>query len=135
MKKTGLILVVVILSAAVMLTGMGVFSAAEKTAVQTAGRADEYINGDTDGDGAVTIMDATAIQRILAHLSHDADGKYSLRGDVNKDGLNIMDATAIQRHLARYQDKFKVGVTMRYPQAPTEVQPTRDPDELPEIVF
>lgn len=59
-----------------------------------------YILGDVDGDGEITIIDATSIQRFLAELSTpwafipeaaDADGD---------NDITIVDATAIQRYLA-----------------------------------
>ena len=59
-----------------------------------------YILGDVDGDGEITIIDATSIQRFLAELptpwafipeAADADGD---------NDITIVDATAIQRYLA-----------------------------------
>ena len=64
-----------------------------------------YCFGDADGDGAVTIIDATRIQRVLADLEPDEDGMSALRGHVcfDLDGeLSILDATRIQRWLADY---------------------------------
>ena len=57
------------------------------------------ICGDSDGDGSVTIVDATCIQRHLASLPTEY---YSEKAsDADGDGfVTIMDATAIQRHLA-----------------------------------
>ena len=59
-----------------------------------------FILGDADDDGAVTILDATRVQRILADLYDDEDGMSSLRGNVSGDDLDILDATKIQRFLA-----------------------------------
>ena len=73
-----------------------------------------YLNGDADGDGKITILDATLIQRVLVVLSKDTDGTIAIRGDVDKDGLTILDATAIQRYLAGYTVTQKIGVTMNY---------------------
>ncbi len=56
--------------------------------------------GDVDGNGKVTIMDATEIQRHLAELTviDDESLKYA---DTDKNGkVTIMDATQIQRFLA-----------------------------------
>jgi hypothetical protein len=55
--------------------------------------------GDADVDGTVTIVDATAIQRVLAGLPVSSfDNKAA---DVDADGiLTIIDATCIQRILA-----------------------------------
>ena len=57
-----------------------------------------YICGDADGDGTVTILDATVIQRKLAELPVSSFSGNA--ADVDGDGLNILDATMIQRYLA-----------------------------------
>ena len=55
--------------------------------------------GDVDGDGEVTIFDATAIQRHLANLPTTAFNEAA--ANVDGDGeVSIFDATAIQRFLA-----------------------------------
>lgn len=57
--------------------------------------------GDTDGDGAVSVMDATAIQFHLALLKILDDASLSV-GDVDGDGVvSVMDATKIQMFLAQ----------------------------------
>ena len=63
---------------------------------------ESYRIGDADGDGEVSIMDVTKIQKVLATLEFDTDGKISIRGKVTLDDedMNIMDATAIQKYLA-----------------------------------
>lgn len=62
-----------------------------------------FLRGDADGDGAITILDATKVQRLLANLVDDADGMIALRGDADGDGsLNILDATRIQRAIAGF---------------------------------
>ena len=71
-----------------------------------------FILGDADGDGQITILDATKIQRVLADLDIDEDGMISLRGDVNEDGLNIMDATTVQRHIADFAIAVSVGTSV-----------------------
>ena len=53
--------------------------------------------GDADGDGEVSILDATRIQRYLAGFSVRIDEKAA---DLNGDGIDILDATFIQRFLA-----------------------------------
>ena len=68
-----------------------------------------YLCGDADGDGTVSILDATKIQRLLASLIGDDDGMIALRGDVNGGGLDILDATAIQRFLAGYENIHGIG--------------------------
>ena len=74
----------------------------------------EYLVGDADGDGMVSILDATRIQRLLVDLEVDADGLMALRGDCNGDGMNILDATKIQRYLAGYTVAESIGAKAVY---------------------
>ena len=54
----------------------------------------EYIVGDTDNDGKVTILDATCIQRWLAGLPNQIFVEEA--ADTDDDGkTTILDATAI----------------------------------------
>lgn len=65
--------------------------------------------GDYDCDGAITVLDATGIQRVIAKLSYRNDDyyydKFGNQGSINDydmDGdVTIIDATAIQRKLAK----------------------------------
>ena len=68
----------------------------------------DIILGDVDGDGRVTILDATAIQRHLASLSTTAYDEKA--ADADEDGkVTILDATAIQRHLASLPTNERIG--------------------------
>lgn len=68
--------------------------------------ADELIVGDADGDGRVTIIDATFIQRYLAQLEIIDEDRLTCV-DTDKDGLiSVMDATQIQRFLAQVIPSF-----------------------------
>ena len=59
--------------------------------------AAEILLGDADGDGEVTILDATAIQRKLAGLP---TAFVEAASDADEDGeVSILDATEIQRFL------------------------------------
>ena len=61
--------------------------------------SEPIILGDSDGDGNVTILDATGIQRHLASLTTTSFNENA--ADVDQDNkVTILDATAIQRHLA-----------------------------------
>ena len=56
--------------------------------------------GDADGDGQITVMDATRIQRWLASLATDYEINR-VNADADRDGnVTILDATRIQRLLA-----------------------------------
>ena len=64
--------------------------------------------GDTDGDGKVSIRDATVIQMHLAYLKPDPF-KIHL-ADTDCDGLvRIIDATTIELYLAKRLPKSKIG--------------------------
>ena len=75
---------------------------------------DSYLLGDFDGNGEITILDATKIQRYLAGFSVDPDEKALQRGDVNGTGLNILGATVIQRYLASFTTTCPVGEKQLY---------------------
>ena len=62
--------------------------------------------GDVDGDGEITILDATVIQRHLAKLTTLSETQL-LVADTDKDGaVTILDATVIQRFLAKLITEF-----------------------------
>ncbi len=64
--------------------------------------------GDVDGDGEITVVDATAIQRRLADLPNK---NYDARAeDADGDGtLTILDATGIQRYIASLPSYSGIG--------------------------
>ena len=58
--------------------------------------------GDVDGDGAITISDATIIQRAGIDLKQLSTFQKEL-ADVNGDGrVSVLDTTCIQKYLAEY---------------------------------
>jgi len=60
--------------------------------------------GDVDGDGKVSIVDATCIQRHLAEIEILTEEQL-VRADTYKDSkITILDATQIQRYLANFID-------------------------------
>ena len=62
--------------------------------------ADETL-GDVDGDGVVSILDATAIQRDIAKLQTLTDEEKA-KADLDGDGeVTVLDATAIQLKIAK----------------------------------
>ena len=69
----------------------------------SAGAADS-LRGDADGDGKVTILDATRIQRYLASMASEEEVDMQA-ADADLDGkVTILDATRIQRVLANLCD-------------------------------
>ncbi len=72
-----------------------------------------YILGDVDGDGEVTSVDATLIQRYDVQMSV-GDNFDLTAADVNGDGeVDILDVTLIQRYLAGIgTNKYHIGETV-----------------------
>ena len=79
--------------------------------VATGAEVDIAICGDADGDGEVTITDATVIQRTLAGIKSNADPDVIARnGDVDGDSkVNVIDVTLIQRKLAGLPVSYPIG--------------------------
>ena len=76
---------------------------------------DQFLIGDADNDGDVTIIDATVIQRILAKIGTNNPDKANLRGDVSENGiLEVMDVTFIQRYLSGIAIDYPVGESRFY---------------------
>lgn len=73
--------------------------------------ASGYILGDADGDGKVTVIDATVIQRYLAGLSVPDTFNYQA-ACVSGEKLSILDATYIQRYLAEFDVPYAIGETV-----------------------
>ena len=62
----------------------------------------DFVIGDLDGDGVLTVQDATGLQRFLAdYVDLDLDDeKTFLQADMNGDGkVNVRDVTAVMRSL------------------------------------
>ncbi len=67
---------------------------------------DDYLLGDVDGDGKVSIMDATQIQLHIAQLLSISNDRLPC-ADTDKDGkVSILDATTIQRVIAQLIPEF-----------------------------
>ena len=77
-----------------------------------------YIIGDADGDGEISIMDATKIQKVLASIESDTDGKVAIRGKVTLDEeeMSIIDVTFIQKYLAviEVSNAREIGAIAQY---------------------
>ena len=87
------------------ITGTGDFSGSVSVEY-----SDQPVLGDADGDGAVTSVDVTLIQRVCANLSVGIDEDVLMNADVDGNGvLEIIDATWIQRHLAQMNVPYAIG--------------------------
>lgn len=73
---------------------------------------DEVVIGDTDGDGIITIHDASKAQMLLADLIEDKDGNAA-RANTDGNALTIDDATKIRFYLAELDDDSPVGKTAK----------------------
>lgn len=86
--------------------------------IPTEAPTETYILGDTNGDGEITIMDATVVQRMLADLSVTVDdpAKARIRAAATDpdNGMGILDATAIQRLLVGYSNTYHLGTVKTY---------------------
>lgn len=71
-----------------------------------------YCRGDADGNGAISILDATVIQRRLAALPTGAFDEEA--ADIRGGGTDILDATLIQRYLAGFENRYQVGALALY---------------------
>ena len=86
--------------------------------------------GDADGDGVVTIIDATCIQRNLAGL-HVSSGFSKAAADVDGSGdIEITDATYIQRWLADLVTPCPIGTVIDVPTEALTEKPTEPPTEV-----
>ncbi len=66
----------------------------------------DYTLGDVNGDGYITVADATLVQQHAAELI-TLMGNALLAADTNKDGyVTVADATLIQRYAAELIDEF-----------------------------
>ncbi|MBQ7745172.1 MAG: carbohydrate-binding domain-containing protein [Ruminococcus sp.] len=66
----------------------------------------DYTLGDVNGDGYITVADATLVQQHAAELITLTDTAL-LAADTNKDGyVTVADATLIQRYAAELIDEF-----------------------------
>ena len=82
--------------------------------------------GDVNGDGNISVKDATAIQKHVANLEKIAAEREAL-ADVNGDTfINIKDATAIQKYIAQLQHNSKTGEDY-YSSQPATAAPVTTP--------
>ncbi len=69
-----------------------------------------YLLGDADGNGRISVADATIIQKILAGFLSFAGDIATLCLDADENGdVNIKDATSIQKHLVELEANPNIG--------------------------
>lgn len=102
MKKLIIILMSLILTPALPSCHAKASEPANETEIPTTAESkvsQGFLYGDADGDGKITVSDATAIQKVLAGISFPSfDKKAALVSGRNE--LTINEATLIQRFLA-----------------------------------
>lgn len=65
-----------------------------------------YKKGDVDGNGDITVKDASLVQRFLIGLDFLSDEQYN-RADVDNNGrVSLVDASRIQRYCLGYADEI-----------------------------
>ena len=78
--------------------------------VATGAEIDIALCGDADGDGEITAIDVTLIQRCCAGLKVNIDPDILMNADVDGNGdLEIIDATYLQRYLAKIAIPYPIG--------------------------
>lgn len=78
--------------------------------VATGAEVDLAICGDADGDGDITSLDVTVLQRRIAKTYTGIPDEILMRGDADGNGeLEIIDVTILQRHLAKMDTGYPVG--------------------------
>ncbi|MGN1467207.1 MAG: dockerin type I repeat-containing protein, partial [Ruminococcus sp.] len=102
---------------------------------------DNKLLGDVDGDGALTVSDATTIQSYLAELISENDLDLSV-ADYTKDGvIDVRDATYIQLVLAELVPTEPVTTEPETTEEPTTEEPTtaepttEEPTTEPEVKY
>ena len=100
---------------AAMVTAM--FSIAAAAADQTDGNTNgRPLLGDVDGDGVVTITDATYIQRVLASIPIPFELDERLADTDGDNFITVLDTTYIQRWLAGLGSNPNIGMPIDEPE-------------------
>lgn len=94
------------------------------------------VYGDVNGDGDITVVDATLVQKHVVQLETLSADKQIL-ADVNEDNtISVVDATLIQKYVVRLEDWGRTGDVYQAEQPttpeptsaePTTVKPTAQP--------
>lgn len=81
------------------------------------------VYGDVNGDGDITVVDATLVQKHVVQLETLSADKQIL-ADVNEDNtISVVDATLIQKYVVRLEDWGRTGDVYQAEQ-PTTPEPT-----------
>ena len=86
-----------------------VTGAATVTVTTTKSETPSYILGDADGDGDVTIIDATCIQRALVGIPVPSDYNEAAADVDGDEEITILDVTLIQRYLVGINVPYAIG--------------------------
>lgn len=89
-----------------------------KAAATNAQTTREYVLGDSNGDGRISINDATTTQKYLVGILADGYEYDMVAMDANKDGkVDVHDATCVQRRVAEFIEAKtqEVGKTFTTP--------------------
>lgn len=86
------------------------------------------VYGDVNGDGDITVVDATLVQKHVVQLETLSADKQIL-ADVNEDNtISVVDATLIQKYIVQLEDWGRTGDVYQAEQPttpePTTVEPT-----------
>lgn len=82
------------------------------------------IYGDVNGDGFVSVVDATLVQKHVVKMETLSADKQIL-ADVNGDNsITVMDATAIQKYAVKLEGYGRTGEVYQAEQPTTAAQPT-----------
>lgn len=93
------------------------------------------VYGEVNGDGDITIVDATLVQKHVVQLETLSADKQIL-ADVNGDNtISVVDATLIQKYIVQLKDWGRTGDVYQAEQPttpePTTVKPTAQPTTKP----
>lgn len=110
------------------------------TAQPTTEPSGNAVYGEVNGDGDITVVDATLVQKHVAQLETLSADKQIL-ADVNGDNtISVVDATLIQKYIVNLKDWGRTGDVYQAEQPttpepttaePTTVKPTAQPTTKP----
>lgn len=85
------------------------------------------VYGDVNGDGDITVVDATLVQKHVVQLETLSADKQIL-ADVNGDNtISVVDATLIQKYVVRLEDWGRTGDVYQAEQPTTPVPTSAEP--------